>query len=144
MPINSRACRESLNDLSAAIVNAGAQALRAAVKDAESSAKSTALFKDKTGDTRKSIDGTADGFSGRLVAKGAATFLENGTRPHVISGKRGGLLRFVMNGRTVFARSVHHPGTAERPFMTIARDLGEQSLEHTLDFLVTSAIERSR
>lgn len=49
-----------------------------------------------------------------------ASYLENGTRPHVIRPKRpGGVLVFVTSiGNTVFAREVHHPGT--RPYRILA------------------------
>jgi hypothetical protein len=39
-------------------------------------------------------------------------YIELGTRPHVIRSKRpDGWLRFFVNGRVVFAKVVHHPGT---------------------------------
>jgi hypothetical protein len=42
-------------------------------------------------------------------------FLERGTRPHLIVPRReGGFLRFEVDGRVIFARSVNHPGT--RPY----------------------------
>ena len=37
--------------------------------------------------------------------------VEFGTRPHLIRPRRGRVLRFEVNGRTVFAREVRHPGT---------------------------------
>lgn len=41
----------------------------------------------------------------------ATTFVIYKTRPHTIRPKKpGGVLRFKMNGRTVFAKLVHHPG----------------------------------
>jgi len=50
-------------------------------------------------------------------AKGYAQFVSSGTRPHVILPKRGKALRFVIAGRTVFARRVNHPGTAANPYL---------------------------
>jgi hypothetical protein len=47
-----------------------------------------------------------------------AAAVHEGTRPHVIRPRRaGGVLAFDMGGRTVFARSVNHPGTRARPFL---------------------------
>lgn len=46
-----------------------------------------------------------------------ATMVHDGTRPHEIRPKNAQVLRFVMNGRVVFARVVHHPGTRARPFI---------------------------
>ena len=40
--------------------------------------------------------------------------LEYGTRPHEITPKKAKALRFVVDGRTVYAKSVEHPGT--RPY----------------------------
>jgi hypothetical protein len=51
-----------------------------------------------------------------------AGWMEHGTRPHVIRPKRpGGLLVFFWPkaGRTVFLRSVNHPGT--RPYHYLSR-----------------------
>lgn len=44
-------------------------------------------------------------------------FLIEGTRPHEIAARGGGVLRFVAGGRTVFARNVHHPGTSANDFV---------------------------
>jgi hypothetical protein len=47
-----------------------------------------------------------------------ALYVHEGTRPHMIFPRRpGGTLAFEMDGRTVFAKSVHHPGTKARPFL---------------------------
>lgn len=43
--------------------------------------------------------------------------LEYGTRPHEITPKRARRLRFVADGRTVFTKSVYHPGT--RPYAMV-------------------------
>jgi hypothetical protein len=47
-----------------------------------------------------------------------APYVDQGTRPHEIKPKRpGGVLVFKMNGQTVFAKKVHHPGTKAQPFV---------------------------
>lgn len=47
-----------------------------------------------------------------------AEAVHNGTRPHVIRPKRaGGVLRFQIGGRTVYAKYVNHPGTKGKPFL---------------------------
>jgi len=55
-------------------------------------------------------------------ARGYAQYVTSGTRPHVIlpkGGKRGKkALRFVIAGKTVFARRVNHPGTEANPYLT--------------------------
>lgn len=52
-----------------------------------------------------------------------AVYVHQGTRPHVIRPRRAKVLRFPVGGRTVFARSVNHPGTRARPFL---RNAGER------------------
>ena len=46
-----------------------------------------------------------------------ARFVEEGTVPHVIKPRAGKILRFVIEGREVFAREVIHPGYAGKPFL---------------------------
>ena len=41
-----------------------------------------------------------------------------GTRPHRISGRNGGMLRFAKQGRIVYARSVMHPGTKPNKYLS--------------------------
>lgn len=45
-----------------------------------------------------------------------ASFVTAGTRPHVISARPGGVLRFEVAGRVVFATKVNHPGTDPNDF----------------------------
>lgn len=48
-------------------------------------------------------------------------FVHNGTRPHPITPRRrGGWLRFEVDGRVVYARRVNHPGYIGDPFLTKA------------------------
>ena len=39
-----------------------------------------------------------------------AATTDRGARPHIIRPRKGKALRFVVDGRVVFARVVHHPG----------------------------------
>lgn len=43
--------------------------------------------------------------------------VHDGTRPHVINAKAGGVLAFPWHGAMAFFPSVNHPGTAARPFL---------------------------
>lgn len=48
----------------------------------------------------------------------AALYVIGGTRPHMIRPrKQGGVLRFTVNGRVVYARFVNHPGTKPNDFL---------------------------
>lgn len=50
-------------------------------------------------------------------------FVLRGTSPHIIRPRRRKALRFIHGGQLVFARSVRHPGTRARPFLTEALDV---------------------
>lgn len=68
---------------------------------------------------RSSIRYGADGPVGTVTSTHPATiYVVNGTRPHIIRPRRpGGVLRFTVNGRVVYARFVNHPGTRPNDFM---------------------------
>ncbi|AHB31703.1 tail assembly chaperone [Mycobacterium phage Bernardo] len=52
-----------------------------------------------------------------------ARYVHDGTRAHVIRPRRpGGVLRFTVGGRVVYARRVNHPGTRARPFLRNAAE----------------------
>ncbi len=83
----------------------------------------------RTGRTAGTIRASVDSPPG-LVARGTvgssdpvATYLEFGTRPHEIRARPGGVLRFTVGNRVVFARSVRHPGT--RPYLWLSRAVQE-------------------
>lgn len=69
---------------------------------------------------RVSIErGPGGEFRGRVTSTHPATiFVVNYTRPHMIFPRRpGGVLRFTVGGRVVYARFVNHPGTKAQPFL---------------------------
>lgn len=141
--IDSRAFFEQLHTLGASLRNNATQALKAAVQTAEADARATTLYNDRTGALRKNTFGSVDGLEGKLVAKTKyARFVESGTAPHVIEGRRGGMLRFVMNGEVIFRRRVNHPGTQPRPFMEHASQVGEQTLDYGLEYFTDFAIQK--
>jgi hypothetical protein len=41
-----------------------------------------------------------------------------GTRPHMISGQNGGMLRYTRGGRVVYSRAVMHPGTRPNRYLS--------------------------
>lgn len=73
-------------------------------------------------DIRSSLRYTSDGPVGTITCTHPATiFVVGGTPPHIIRPRRpGGFLRFTVGGRVVYARIVHHPGTAKNDFLTEA------------------------
>jgi hypothetical protein len=48
----------------------------------------------------------------------AALWHHEGTKPHVILPKFGHALRFKIDGKIVYARVVHHPGTKPNRYLT--------------------------
>ena len=110
-------------------------AIAAGTEAAAEAARGTALFKDNTQRLRSSIvtsEGRG-GMAGYVDAKAPyASFVNDGTRAHEIHAKGGGLLKFQVNGHWVSTRTVHHPGTKPRPFMTLALLAGGEVLDRTL------------
>lgn len=47
-------------------------------------------------------------------------FVVEGTRAHEIKPKNKSVLMFKIGGKTVYAKSVKHPGTKANPYMTIS------------------------
>jgi phage gpG-like protein len=74
-----------------------------------------------TGRLRASLKMTESGDTVTISTNVAyAEYVHDGTRPHVIRPNRRQALRFVVGGRVVYAKVVHHPGTRARPFLTRA------------------------
>jgi hypothetical protein len=127
------------------------------LKEGEQAALSTGRWKDRTGETRRNTRGTVDfltvnGGAGQLNSLVKhASFLEEGTKPHLIRPKEGagfvgplqqgqsrrgktdiGTHRVALRwhddgGQVHFARVVHHPGTQATGYMAA----GVQQLERT-------------
>jgi hypothetical protein len=51
-----------------------------------------------------------------------ARWIAEGTRPHAIEAKAATVLRFIADGKTVYAKRVEHPGTRPHPFLDQALD----------------------
>lgn len=98
-------------------------AVQAAAEAGAIEARTVGRFKDRTGNLRAGIVARyvhSPGLSARwdIVSKAKySKFVEQGTRPHVIVAVRAVALRFVVGGKTVFAKRVNHPGTAAMPYM---------------------------
>lgn len=136
--VDGKATIAGLELLAAGIVQASGLALRAGVAAAEQSAKATTRWKDKSGETRKSIVGRVESYSrGFVRAGGASVFLENGTRPHPINAPV-----FIAGVGWRFIRM--HPGTAETLFMSEARSRGEQAAQYGAEYYAGEVIRRIR
>ncbi len=115
-------------------------AVSAAVDAAKTTAISTKRYQNRSGDLTKSIDGYITA-SGKTWATGVfeataeyATFVDEGTKPHVIRPKAGKYLTFPgKNGGTVFAREVNHPGTKPDGFFERGVDAAVKVLDAEVD-----------
>lgn len=52
------------------------------------------------------------------TGRGYALLHHEGTKPHVITGKRGRFMTFSIRGRRVYTRVVRHPGTRPNHYLT--------------------------
>lgn len=111
------------------------RAVQTAIEDGVGEAKRVRTFKDRTGDLYRSIVARMWGGEDALGAEGTmeatapyASFVENGTRAHIIEPKRRKMLawfndardeagRFAAGRGVIFAHRVQHPGTRPMPFM---------------------------
>lgn len=141
---DASSARRGLSDLLAGVHQAASLALRTAEEASVASAKGTDRFKDRTGATRASIRAEVrPGLRGFVSAGGASRFLQYGTRAHDIVARNASALRFEVAGAVLFRRMVHHPGTAPRPFLTEARNVGERAGFETAEYLLDYAIRKA-
>lgn len=70
----------------------------------------------KTGRLRDSITPRRVRTAGGLYGVAYGVFVRDGTAAHTIRPRNAKALRFVINGKTVFAKVVHHPGTRANRF----------------------------
>lgn len=119
------------------------------VEDAANEARSTHRYKDRTGALTGSIRGflraaasPVDGGEALGVLEASAryaSYVEEGTTPHVIEARRAKALRWVDSDGVHFAKRVNHPGGRSIPFMGPA----VLKVERVVEVEVELAIERA-
>lgn len=126
-------------------------ALERTVELAVSYARLSTLYVSRSGTLRQSIHGlvslgfggvagTGGGPFGRVEATSPyASFVHNGTAPHLILPRRKTWLRFEAGGAIRFSKGVFHPGTEPRPFL----DEAAQRVSPTFERLVTEAFTKA-
>lgn len=147
--------KKTLGSLTLAFAKAGklleqnvGMALRMSGAEAERAARATTRFRDRSGVLRNSIafDGPHGTLAGGdlhgVLSAGApyASYIEKGTRPHLIKPTHRQALRWPVEGGFLFAKVVRHPGTAPRPFLAEAVAATEPRLR---DELIPKAVELS-
>ena len=81
------------------------------------------VYAANNGSIAEGIQVVPDGFNSyKIISTNPHTLLvHNGSRPHpIFPRKRGGYLRFEVDGQVVYARKVNHPGYKGNPFLTDA------------------------
>ncbi len=141
----NRAVATAILGLDAAV----GEGLREGAELVEQSAKREHGYTDRSGDLTRSIE--AQPVTGAFYAHnqgadvsadaGHAKFVHGGTKPHVIRARKAKALRFQAGGKTVFARSVNHPGTEPEPFLTEAL---ERELDNAADRVFSGALDALR
>lgn len=97
----------------------------------------------KTGETAKSWEihyhKSGDSAAWEIRPDGKediVTFLEFGTKPHVIEPKdEDGVLVFEIEGETIFTKKVFHPGTKPLGFVRLTQDDLDKSVQDIVDRL---------
>jgi hypothetical protein len=81
----------------------------------------------RTGELKRSIHTNPPRQTGhwRIEARVTASapharYVHEGTRPHIIRARYAQALHFRIDGRDIFTKSVHHPGTKPNPFLATA------------------------
>lgn len=119
-------------------------AVLAAVKSGQATAKAGA-FKNRTGALRERLYATLNevsdtNVSGEIWASQPyASYVENGTEPHVIDAKRKKVLHWTDASGSHFARVVHHPGSKSIPFMGPAYQTAERVLNARMELVAAEA-----
>ena len=120
-----------------------------AALDGAEHARQAGRFTDRTGDLRRSIRvlgarRTAEGAEGSFgTDKPYAPAVEGGQKPHTIQARRAAALRWEQGGEIRYARLVHHPGAAARPFMGPGALKAEAALYARTERHVAGAIGRA-
>ncbi len=116
-------------------------AVATAAREGLAEAKARRTFKDRTGNmTRTAYERLIRVTRTEAEAEVGwpmpyASYLDQGTSPHTIRARGGGMLAFRGLGGTVFRREVHHPGTRAYPFVDAA--------ERKVDFVLRRETERA-
>jgi len=85
--------------------------------------------------------GQGKNIRGRIVQPFYGAIVEAGAVPHDILAKSGKLLHFVVGGKTIFTRKVHHPGFAAKPFLRPSAERRLPDLKTTLEDILRPIVD---
>jgi hypothetical protein len=128
IPELERDFRRIENKLSDRARSGALQAAREGVTEAKANHRYTDRTGKLTGTSYARLEASAPGAAVAVIhwPQSYASFVENGTRPHLIVGRP--FLRFVWKGVPVAFRYVNHPGSKPYPFAGIAYQKAERVL----------------
>jgi hypothetical protein len=126
---------DSFQQLEAAILQATALAIRAAVTATADAAKATRLGKHRK--MAVPIEAHYQGIAGgRVVA--------HGIQPYTITAKNARVLRFEVAGQVLYRRMVRNPGTRPEKYMQGPIEVAQQTVAYGMEYYLSEAIRRSR
>lgn len=136
MPADASGLRDLLTRWSLAVAEGWSDELTTVLKDAapvnqnpQPSSRPPGTLRDAITHTPVAPNGEGAGFQVQAPGIEAVTTAK-GARPHVIRPVRGKVLVFQVDGSTVFARSVDHPGnTGTDWFNQALRNSGAEALQ---------------
>lgn len=102
----------------------------------EEEAKANAKWKDRTAHARQSIKGTSRGGNGTYVVSLShgveyGAFLEEGTKPHIITPKHAQALYW--RGAAHPVKQVNHPGTTGKPIIKPTVDKNFDRIKNSVE-----------
>lgn len=132
-----RAMRHVVDGIRAGVQHAVDEGIAEAIRTKQYTDRSGKLTKSLRATTAESIPLGAE--AEMVAGEKYASFVEGGTKPHIIEARRAQALRWEDAEGVHFARSVQHPGTSPRPFMGQAYLKAERVLERDLDIAAARA-----
>ncbi len=121
------------------------RAVNMAATEGAAEAKTRHQFTNRTGDLERSIaalhdTATRQDYGSEIVAlKKYASWVENGTRPHVISAKNVKALHFIWKDVPVFFKRVNHPGSKPHVYMGLAYFKAQRVLQRESELATVKA-----
>ena len=84
----------------------------------------------RTGNLKRSIILAPSDYEYAIqVGAGYGEYVEFGTSPHIITPKRAKALHWISEGKHIFRKKVHHPGTKGQYFMKRAFEWGKEQVD---------------
>lgn len=123
------------------------QAVLSSTEEVAEYARTNHAYKARTGQLERSVKAgnSSDGLTGWLELDRSIApygpYVHEGTRPHTIVPRYMLALRWVADGKFVFAKRVRHPGYEGDPFLFNALDANEEKIFEIFSRRVDAALQ---